>query len=274
MAWNRPSEVKAQPKKTGSGKLIAYVSLGAIAIGVCVALFCLTDKPARRAEKSNKSKTIQSAIPAKVKLATNAVHKTFVKTGNEKLDAALTKLESVDLPSINRPKLPPVPDHYTNHWFKSGTEQIMSWVFTTELGTPPMPIPKLSDKERQELVSVLIGKSEISEDDDEMTQYAKEAVNAAKKEMMQFIKDGGDPDDFLAFYYNQLELAWQYREQARVQGFDLTEEDPELGQQFLAKINESLRERGIRELTNRDFGLEEQDEGHASNSQPETTQNH
>lgn len=253
MAWNRPSEVKAQPKKTGSSKLIVYLLLGAIVAGGLLVLFIIGDKPAIETAKTGKTKSIPSAVPAKVKRDTNAVHKTFAKTGNDKLDVALTNLEKVELPAIIRPNLPPVPDHYTNHWFKSGTEQVMSWIFTTQLGDSPMPIPRLTEAERKSLVSDLMSPNEIKDNDDDMTKYAKEMVNAAKKEMMQYIHDGGDPDDFLKHYYEELKKAHEYRMEAIRQGELVYEEDPELAKDFVTKVNERLTEQGIRTIDVNDF---------------------
>lgn len=253
MAWNRPNELKAPPKKDGSAKLIAFLSLGAIAAAIGIALFCFGNKSTIGVAKHDKNKAIPSAVPLKTKQGSNAIHKAFAKTGDDKLDAALANFERVEPPAISRPNMPPVPDHYTNHWFKSGTEQVMSWIFTTQLGDCPMPIPRLTDEERKNLVADLMSPNEINDSDDDMTKYAKEMVNTAKKEMMQYIHDGGDPDDFLQYYYDELNKAHQYRMEAINQGELVFEEDPELAKDFVGKVNERLAEQGIREISIKDF---------------------
>ena len=109
----------------------------------------------------------------------------------------------------------------------------------------PMPIPNLTQEERDTLVAVLISKNEILPADNEHVAMAKTQVDAAKKEMIKFIKEGGDPDEFLRYYYDELDRAFEYRCMAVEQVESAAEEDPELAYEVGLKINEKLASEGI-----------------------------
>lgn len=191
------------------------------------------------AAKPTKDRRLRTVEPAKVKAPRPAKPKP--KTVNDALDN-LGELPQVAVePSPNAVDL----SRYNRRVFKSGTEQLMSWVFTTTPGDLPMPIPELSKEERSELAAVLISKNPIEEGDSDTVRECKEVVSLAKKEMIKFIKEGGDPDEFLQHYYRELENAFQYRSEAQRQADQLLEEDPNMAAEFVKKVNEKLGENGI-----------------------------
>ena len=196
-------------------------------------------KPARKETPKVKPKTVDDAMAnlgeytrPEIKPATNAVR----------------KLDNFSPEEWNR---------LTNCTFKTGVEQLMSWVFTATPGFPPMPIPNLTQEERDTLVAVLISKNTINENDSDDVKAAKEIVDQAKKEMAKFIREGGDPDEFLQYYYEELETAYRYRNEAIDQLEQLAEEDPDLAKEFGKKVNEKLAADGIAKIDVNDHIPEE-----------------
>lgn len=161
--------------------------------------------------------------------------------------------------TIRQPPKVNVPPGYTNRTFKTGVEQLMSWVFTVEVGDMPMPIPPISEDDRQQLAVILVSKNEIKDDDSDMTAFSKEQVDFAKEEMRDFIKQGGDPDDFLQYYFDQLRHAFEFRNEAQQQYYDLLEDDPDLAAEFAREVNRSFDVKGIKHIfTETDENEEEQ----------------
>ena len=139
------------------------------------------------------------------------------------------------------------PEHRSD--YSSGVEQVMGWIFTTEPGDLPPPLPDLSSAEKKRIVEIIIAKEKIYEDDTSKSIEAKEMVSAAKKELMSYLKQGGDVDGFLAFYKNELDKAHDEREESKRMLRDLAKEgDDELTVQFLKEVNERLAGRGIKAL--------------------------
>ena len=137
------------------------------------------------------------------------------------------------------------PNHKSD--FSTGVEQVMGWIFTTELGDSPPPLPDLSAAERKRIVEILLAKNPVEEGDSEKSAEAKEMVSAAKRELMQYLKQGGDTDDFLAFYRNELVKAQEAREDAKRLVREVAREgDDEMTVQFLKEVNGKLAERGIK----------------------------
>ena len=98
------------------------------------------------------------------------------------------------------------------------------------------------------LAEILISKNPIIETDDERQKEKKEVVQLAKKELIAYIKEGGDPDDFLAYYQGQLKMAHKEYMDARKSVFDVMRNDPDIAAEYIDKVNTSLREKGIKEV--------------------------
>lgn len=170
------------------------------------------------------------------------------------VEEAMERLQTPEKTPIKLRALTPEEwDQLTNRTFKTGTEQLMSWVFSTEPGDMPMPIPRISEEDRKNIVGILISKNEVKDSDSERTIECKEAVAAAKKEMMHYLKEGGDPDDFLQYYSQELKRAFEVRSEAINQIQEVWDEDPELGKEFMDKINEKFKEEGIKEINKEQF---------------------
>lgn len=129
----------------------------------------------------------------------------------------------------------------------------MSWIFTTEVGDMPMPIPPISKEDRENIVAMLISKNEIKDTDSERVKDCKEQVQLAKKEMIKYLKEGGDPDDFLQYYYQELKSSFELRQDAIRLAEELYEEDPEAGSEYVDKINERFADQGIKPIRKEQF---------------------
>ena len=113
----------------------------------------------------------------------------------------------------------------------------------------PMPLPNLNEEEKRDIASVLITRFPAKEEDDEKLAQLKLDVDYAKKEMAKFIGDGGDPNDFLQYYYQQLDKAYEYRDAVLKQLHKIDNEgDKDLAKEFCGRVNEILREKGIKEV--------------------------
>ena len=142
----------------------------------------------------------------------------------------------------------------TNRVFTSGVDQLMSCIFTTVPGDLPMPIPSISDDEKANIVGILLSRDEVSASDSEAVAFSKEQVALAKKEMMQYLKEGGDPDDFLQYYTQELKNAFRYRNDIRDQVEEIIESgDLGLARDFVSKMNEKLEAEGIRTFSPGEF---------------------
>lgn len=129
--------------------------------------------------------------------------------------------------------------------FRSGTEQVLSWLCHVNPGDPPIPPPPIPDGEMDKLAEILISKNEIAEDDSPEAANAKQMVDAAKKEMMKFIKDGGDPDEFMQYVFREQTKAFETRCLTLNMCDEMAEEDPAMAREFAIKANEKLAEQGI-----------------------------
>ena len=70
----------------------------------------------------------------------------------------------------------------------------------------------------------------------------------AKKEFISFIKQGGDPYDFLPYYHGQLVQAYEESKMARKTIIDTLKSDPDIAPEFIKKVNDGLSAKGIKKI--------------------------
>ena len=250
--WNKPSA--NQPAKKGGAKspspvrgIVAGLVVVALAAG---ALFMFSNKDAVPKER-----------PAKERGIIRDVAHVIVKPAVEPRRAKIAHPKSVDEAIANvgemkqsemiiRRMTPEEWYNLTNRVFSTSTEQIMSWVFTLEPGNMPMPLPEIDAEEKKNLAAILISRNKISENDSESVAFCKESVDFAKKEMAKYIREGGDPEEFLRYYHNELMNAFEYRCEVESQVSKLCrrQKDRELAREFCERANELLKEKGIRQV--------------------------
>lgn len=156
-------------------------------------------------------------------------------TEDQRLDAYEKALEETKLP-----------EESTNRLFRSGLEQVMGWIFTTELGDMPPPLPQVADIDIVHLQEILDYKSKIGKDDTDQQADAKDTVNFAKEELRKYLEKGGSPDEFLAYYHDELQAAFMERNMAYDQVLKVISTEPELASDYVKKVNESLAKKNIK----------------------------
>ena len=140
----------------------------------------------------------------------------------------------------------PLPEESTNRLFRTALEQVMGWVFTTQLGDMPPPLPPIPDYDLVHLEEILNQKTTIHETDTDRQAHEKDTVDYVKKELKDFIAKGGDPEDFLKFYHDELKSAYQERSMAQQQVMKIIQEDPAVAVEYMKEVNESLAGKGIK----------------------------
>ena len=131
--------------------------------------------------------------------------------------------------------------------FKTCTEQVLDWVFNCEVGGDPPPfVPPLDPGEMANIGEILDRANEVLEGDSEEVAARKVMVERAKKELKEYLAQGGNAADFLHFYYNELQNAYELRLEASktVRQF-AHNEDPETARKYLEETNKKLAEKGI-----------------------------
>lgn len=259
MAWNRPSETKVEKKKTSKKSgLVAGVLI--VVLGVA-GYFYLTAwfKGSAPVSTSSSQTKIKDVKPAKSTTKNDTAAVSAPKAKPKTVEEAVNNLGEIKVEEVKKAEKPVDLTPYRKRIFDNGAEQLMGLIFTTEPGCLPFPIPHMDEQIRKDFASALISKLEAKEDDDEYTLEVKERVELAKKEMRRYLKEGGDPDDFMQYYYNELRTAFDHREEALRQANQLAEEDPSLAREFVAKVNEKFKEKGIKELDPKQYPDEDEE---------------
>ncbi|MBO5906244.1 MAG: hypothetical protein J6Q84_07490 [Kiritimatiellae bacterium] len=160
-------------------------------------------------------------------------------TPEEKRDFAMQVIKDRELdltPTTNKP-------------FRTTTELHLARIFTTEVGErPPPPIPKIPISDIAHLEQILTTGNPIIEGDSEKIQEGKQMVELAKAELREYIKEGGDPESFIDFYYSKLVSAYQERQSYFKEVIKVGAEEPEIVGEFYRQVNESLEKKGIKKL--------------------------
>lgn len=241
-----------------SGKIKGLMALVAVCvIGMVAYLFVVQDapKPTKPVEKRVEKKSIEVVKPEITHVVEEAPKIDEEAIAREKkrksLRDMLKNMTPEERANYQWEKFKSEPIDLTvpsNRVFATGTEQIMSWIFTTEVGTLPPPLPMIPGKERAHFAEILLSDNAITENDSEKSANAKEMVALAKKELIDYIKKGGDVDDFFDYYRGQLVQAHQEREEYRKAAMKVMKEEPEIANDFIDELNAKLEEKGIKKL--------------------------
>ena len=128
-------------------------------------------------------------------------------------------------------------------------EQLMLNIFSRERGDMPLPFPdRLTKADMDELVPILMDKHPVSEKDSERVKYDKETLRIAKQAMTDWIRQGGDPYEFLKNYHEELCSTYFQRQDAirMTQQMVKDGEDPEIIDEFIRRVNGKFRDSGIK----------------------------
>lgn len=142
----------------------------------------------------------------------------------------------------------PIPETPTNRLYATSLEQVMDWIFTCEVGNPPPLLPPMSLFDQMHLAEILVRDNPILDSDSEKAAESKEMMKIAKKDFMDFLKEGGNPDDFLPYYHGQLVAAHEEYKMARQSIVEIIRNDPDIAVDYIKKVNERLSEKGIKNV--------------------------
>lgn len=261
MAWNGSCGYSKQPKKVpckamggvslfhGIIALVAIVVIGAVAyLFVSNDTKPMVEKKQPKAEKKAievvEPETAEKVVEAKVEPKNVVPPK---PRGPNLRDPKLSEEKRFDLyeKTLKEKEIPP---ETTNRLFRTGVEQVMAGLFSTEVGDMPPPLPPISDFDFVHLKEILDIDNPVLKGDSDGGAEAKEIVAYAKQEFKKYIEKGGEPDDFLQFYHDELTQAYMKREAAYKQVLTVLKEEPESALEYLSLVNATLRERGIKEV--------------------------
>ena len=129
------------------------------------------------------------------------------------------------------------------------TDQLYFDVFLRELGDPPPMTPFLPEKDEIEAVKNLNRQLAVSDEDDEAHVFAKETVNLVKKELANFIEQGGTINQFFEYYCGKLERAYEMKKIAMRELEKASDTlDSEGAAEFLKTVNAKLEAEGLAPL--------------------------
>lgn len=256
MAWKQnrwgnfssPSNSSFRPKKK---KVAAWCGVSALVLTmVSISIIWLIPHKQETGQKkiTRPSRSVPHKVVEYTPVTTNSSQKIGVEnkirtlrrnapTRDDRLRAYESKLVEMRLPNTS-----------SNRLFKSGLEQVMGWIFTTEVGEMPPPLPRIPDFDLVHLQEILESKNEISSTDSERQSDTKAMVDFAKEELKKYLEKGGAPDEFLSYYHDQLKSAYVHRRMVMEQVIKVMKEDPELAEDFLKEANSGLQEKGIKSV--------------------------
>ena len=246
---------KSNKSRGGSSNNFKTLLLVLVAmLGLCGALvyFCQKEEPKNAPVKEKKTpKTVRTVKPALPKEQPQAPVEEVSKVDKEKAERiaklrAMTPEERMQYLFEEAAKKPIDLTPSTNRLFKTGTEQVMSWIFTTELGAMPPPLPRIPIRDEAHMAEILMAKNPIFEGDSEKAKEAKQMVELAKKELIKYIKEGGTVDSFLEYYRGELMQAHNEWKECQKSVLQVVRDEPDLAADYIAEINNRLSQKSIR----------------------------
>lgn len=256
MAWNKSSEgatpVKAKAKPSAFHGLVAGVAVVAIAT-ICYFVFLSGNDTKPQVKSPVKQEGLikevkPSAAPTNAVAVAEEPKEDPAKAARRAKLKAMTPEERINFLFEEMKRQPYDLRPSKGKPFRNGIEQVMSWMFTRELGDPPPPLPQISIRDEAHLVEILISPNNAVEGDSEKVKQAKQAVEAAKKELIKYIKEGGDIHSFLDYYHTQLTQASREYNTANIEVKKMARSEPEIAPEYFNRVNAKLAEKGIKSI--------------------------
>lgn len=239
------------PSKNGKA-----IVLGAVAVaGIIAAVLILNQKPEASVQpvtEKKQPKVVKEVKPSIPKVEKAKPVEEEISQEDQERAARIAKLKAMTPEERMRylfeeaAKKPLDLTPSTNRIFKTGTEQVMSWIFTTELGAMPPPLPKIPIRDEAHMAEILMAKNPVFEGDSEKAKEAKQMVELAKKELIKFIKEGGSVDEFLEYYRGELMQAHNEWKESQKSVLQVVREEPDLAADYIREVNDRLSAKGIR----------------------------
>ena len=204
----------------------------------------------KKVASTNEVKPLTFHVVPEVVPATNA---TPVEDPKKEFRKAIAKLANEErrhlaFEEMKNRKIPLFPK--TNRIFRTGVEASMARIFMTRLGDPPPPMftTVVPLRDEANLAEILIAANPVLDTDTEAQRESKEMVSLAKKEMIDYIKKGGEPEEFLRYYHGKLQEAFDLRRESAKSFMSMAREDPSIAGEYLKLINKELANKGIRQI--------------------------
>jgi hypothetical protein len=134
----------------------------------------------------------------------------------------------------------------------SGAERVLNMVFSSKLGAPPPPIFQIPFKESTNLIEILKRDIIVYDDDTQATIEWKENLAYAKNLLKEYIQQGGEVENFITYYQNELAKAFYERQELQQLYSELLKAgNTEMSDQYFTLANEELAKKGYLPLSRR-----------------------
>lgn len=250
--WNRSTSTpKPAPKKPSAMRgIIAGLVVVALA-AVCVVVFMgKGEKPVEKVEKKpTKIKEVKPAPAPKTPPKAQKVDKPKKDlkdmTPEERLEMRMKHIAEAQKRMKDIPLARPLE---TNLVFKTSTDQILAMVADLAEGKDMPPLP-LDDNFERDFVASLKEPIVINEDDSEKVKELKTKVAQLRKELDERASQGEPMVRILKDFQDNMVKDYKMRDELRLEVKKMIETDGrETAQQYCDKVNESLRQLGIKEI--------------------------
>lgn len=195
--------------------------------------------------REHKERPTTNALPQRVAVTTNKAEAIRPPTGKGEAatstNAPKKKLDWTTL--TNDPNVIVVPRK--QQVFHTTTEQVLNFIFNAPVGGLPPPLPTLPGYEAENLEKILDTKNVVGPDDSPEVIERKEMVERAKKELKDYLAQGGDAGQFLKFYHDELKKAYSHKMMVQKQVMEVIRQEPEIAHDFIKKVNDDLAKQGI-----------------------------
>ena len=254
MSWNKPSSVpQPPPKKSAPPALkrgllagLLVVALGALGLY----LFSngeATSSSLQKKERGRIKEVAPAAAPKSPEVEKEGKRESVGgskagKKGKEALPSERRQLTGAALRIAEAEKLGIKPK------FEHESECFLAMY--AEPGKP-VPPPPISKQLIEDMKQALIEPIRVEEGDSEETAALKSVVQGMKKELIAFIKDGGDIEGYFKELDKRQQHEYDMYAEANTSLMKMVNDpdaSPEESYEYFKKVNETLDQRGIRRL--------------------------
>lgn len=267
--WNRSNEALPSSSRKGSssrsslkGSIVKGIAAGIFVLAISVGVYWFFSRseamptPSDKPRKTNRPVAVgtNATVRHAQVVTTNIVDKTkphpayLQKNQNPKLPPkryipSIEEVEAAHLGPDGKPKKVAI--------YKSGLEQTMSAIFSTKLGSPPPMLPSIPSQVTPKQLEKFLGTAfEYDKDAPLAVRENRILMQQVKDEFKKYVDDGGDPQKFISYYYQELKTANEEWKTAQKMVVEMSRngEDAEVVRQFRDRANKMLGERGIKPL--------------------------
>lgn len=249
--------------------LVAGAVLVAAVIGAYFAFFAGSERPmTERIEKDRgRIKEVKPAqVPKTAKISTSETERRDPLREETAAPAKAVPpvVTNRTVYSTNCVTRPPDPNDPDSKLITSANQEIGS-LLSTELGEQPIPFPysfqvKNGDNGNDTFLQALKAKIEFRDTDTKEKSELKTKLLDSQLELIQGIKEGISFNDSMEEAYKLRVRAYETRKCFIEELAKMRESDPDIVEEGLMKVNESLAAEGIKKISREDIGLDDDEE--------------